>query len=148
IGVDGTVYAINNATLFAIGDTSVSLVGTDATTQGTWKGTYGGDGYNVIGAAASYPAYATVTPAGQSTYVWAASTTDPRALQTAGAPGRIAATWTSRTTFTVAINLSDGQVHQVAAYFLDWDTSSRSERIDVLDAVTGAVLDTRSVSSF
>ena len=30
----------------------------------------------------------------------------------------------------------------------DWDTNSRSQKIEVLDAATGAVLDTRTVSGF
>ena len=63
-----------------------TLLKRDTTTQGNWIGTYGSQGYNIIGNAASYPAYATVTPTGQSTYTWAASTTDPRGLQTPAAP--------------------------------------------------------------
>ena len=47
-------------------------------------GTYGGQGYDVIDGPSSLPSYATVTPSGATTYVWAASTTDPRALQTSG----------------------------------------------------------------
>ena len=63
---------INNATLFAIGDSaSASLVKSDTATQGNWIGVYGSSGYNVIGKPANIPSYATVTPAGQSTYTWA-----------------------------------------------------------------------------
>ena len=65
----------------------------DTVTQGTWIGIYGSQGYNVIGNAASLPAYATVTPSGQSSYTWASNTTDPRALQDAAGTGRIAAAW-------------------------------------------------------
>ena len=36
----------------------------DATTQGTWIGTYGAQGYDVVGGPASLPSYATVTPVG------------------------------------------------------------------------------------
>ena len=38
----------------------------DTTTQGSWKGVCGANGYNVIDETVSYPAYVTVTPAGQS----------------------------------------------------------------------------------
>jgi hypothetical protein len=31
---------------------------------------------------------------------------------------------------------------------VDWDSNGRSQRIEVLDAATGAVLDTRMVSGF
>src|SRR5271157_254812 len=60
---------------------TASFIKQDTTTQGTWIGTYGSQGYDVIGNAASQPSYATVTPAGQASNTWAASSTDPRALQ-------------------------------------------------------------------
>ena len=65
----------------------------DTTTEGNWIGTYGSQGYDIIGSSASLPSYATITPAGQSNYTWASSTTDPRGLQTAGGGSRIAACW-------------------------------------------------------
>ena len=89
---------------------------------------YGSQGYNVIGNAASYPAYATVTTSGQSTYTWAASTTDPRALENAGGSSRIAACWYSRTSFSINVNFTDGQTHDLALYALDWDEGA--ERAD------------------
>src|SRR5262249_10789054 len=109
---------------------------------------YGSQGYNIVGNATSSPAYATVTPAGQSTLTWAASTTDPRALETAGGTGRIAAAWSAAGSFTVDINLIDGKAHHISAYLLDWDASSRSEKVEVLDAASGVVLDSRTLSSF
>ena len=78
-------------------------------------------GYDVIGNAASLPSYATVTPSGEQSYTWAASTTDPAALQTADGTSRIAACWYSDTSFTVDVNLTDGQTHDLELYFLDWD---------------------------
>src|SRR5207248_1594584 len=48
----------------------------------------------------------------------------------------------------VDVNLTDGQSHRLALYALDWDRLGRSERVDVLDASSGAVLDTRTLSSF
>ena len=146
----GGANAVLSGVFFGNGtpNTSASFVTTDTTTQGTWKGTYGSDGYNVIANAVSYPSYAVVTPTGQATYTWAASTTDTRALQKAAATDRIAATWYSSSSFTVDINFNDGNIHRLSAYFLDWDSTSRSERIDVVDAATGTVLDTRSISSF
>ena len=44
------------------------LIKTDTTTEGNWIGTYGTQGYDIIGNAASLPSYATVTPSGQSSY--------------------------------------------------------------------------------
>src|SRR5204862_53243 len=127
---------------------TASLVKQDSTTQGNWIGAYGSQGYNVIANATSYPAYAVVTPADQSTFTWAASTTDPRALQTADGTGRIAACWFAGPSFTVEVYLTDGQAHNLALYAVDWDHLQRSEQIQVTDAGTGAVLDTQTLGSF
>src|SRR5262249_12858631 len=131
---------------------SAQFLSTDTTTQGSWQGVYGGDGYNVIGATASnpnYPAYAAVTPAGKFDYTWTAATGDPRALQEPGSTGDRVAAASYGGSFTVDVNLSDGGQHRLALYLLDWDgQGSRSERIDVLDGGTGSTLDSRTVSGF
>jgi hypothetical protein len=128
---------------------TASFVGTDTTTQGSWQGVYGASGYNVISNATSYPSYATVTASRETAYTWSASTSDVRALQKAPpATDRIAATWYSRSSFMIDINLTDGNTHKVSIYALDWDQLGRSEQIQVLDAATGTVLDTRTLSSF
>ena len=46
------------------------------------------------------------------------------------------------------MDLTDGQVHDLELYFLDYDTTSRSESVTISNAVTGAVLSTQTVSSF
>jgi hypothetical protein len=127
---------------------SAAFAGADTTTQGSWKGVYGGDGYNVINDAVSYPAYAQVAPNGQSNYTWAASTTDVRGLQkAASSTDRLAATWYGGT-FSIDVNLTDGNVHLVGVYVVDWDSTSRSETLEVHDAATNALLDSRTVSGF
>jgi hypothetical protein len=128
--------------------TSASLTGTDSTSQGSWVGRYGADGTDVIGTTAALPAYAQVSPVGQSNHTWAGSTTDVRALQKPGSSDRIAACWYAFGSFNVDVNLTDGQAHKVTLYLLDWDSTARGERVEVLDALTGAVLDTRDVSGF
>ena len=147
--VTNSVGAVTSslATLMVTAGPSVSFIHTDTVTQGNWSGTYGADGYNVIGDTISYPSYAKVLPSGQSFYTWAASTSDARALQRASS-GRIAATWYASTSFQTDVNLIDGNVHQVALYVVDWDSAVRSERIDVLDASNNQVLNTQTVSSF
>ena len=111
---------------------------------------YGADGYNILNDTSSYPSYAQVSVSGQSSYTWASSTSDARALEKASAPGdRLASCWYSSTNFTIDVNLTDGNSHQVALYAIDWDGSNvRQERFEVLDASTNAVLDTRDVSSY
>ena len=140
--------AVINGLFFDSGDASASLVKSDSATEGNWLGAYGSQGYDVIGKPASIPSYATVTPAGQSTTTWATTTTDPRALQTPDGSSRIAATWYSSTSFTIAVNLNDGKAHNIALYALDWDNKGRSEQIQITSAATGAILDTETISSF
>jgi hypothetical protein len=48
----------------------------------------------------------------------------------------------------VDVNLTDGQSHNLELYFLDYDTTARSEQIVFSDANTHAVLSTQSVSGF
>ena len=53
------------------------------------------------------------------------------------------------TSYTIDVNITDGATHQVALYNLDWDgANTRTQRVDVLNATTGAVLDTRTVTAF
>ena len=129
---------------------TATFVNKDTTTQGTWMGAYGADGYNVVGATTknpSYPSYATVTVTGESTYTWSSNTTDVRGLQNPSGTGRIAAAWYG-TSFTVDVNITDGQAHDIALYAVDWDNHGRSEKITITNAATGAVLDTETLSSF
>ena len=116
---------------------------TDMTTQGNWQGTYGLDGENVIGSGTTnYPAYAQVTVSGNTTTTtWAASTTDVRALeQPPSGTGRVAAAWQSSTSFTIDVDLTDTQLHEVSLYLVDFDYNGRTESIEVVNAENGAVL--------
>ena len=128
---------------------AATFTSADTTTQGNWRGVYGRKGYLLAGDAQQLPVTIQVTLSGQSGYIWAASSADSRALQKASTPGdRIAACWYASTSFTIAVDLTDGQPHQMALYLLDWDRASRVENVTILDAATGAVLDTRSISAF
>jgi hypothetical protein len=133
----------------SLGNTA-SFVKTDTTTQGNWHGVYGADGYNVIGAGVSNPAYVTVTPSNNGFYSWADPTADVRGLyRDAVSSTRLADTWYSSSPWTLDFNFTDGNAHQVAIYAVDWDESDvRAMTIDVLDGSTSAVLDTRNVSNY
>jgi hypothetical protein len=133
---------------------TASFAGTDATTEGNWRSSYGGDG-SVIAQDTSavgslLPGYAQLGIAGASSYTWSTDSTDPRNLQNAAGNGRIAGTWYTGGTESFDLDLTDGQVHRVALYALDWDSynGGRSERFDVIDTATGAVLDSRTLSNF
>jgi YVTN family beta-propeller protein len=131
-----------------VSSATASFVTADTTTQGNWKSKYGADGYTVVDDSIKNPSYGTVSASSQSDYIWASSTTDVRALQKAAANDRLAATWYSPSSFYVDVNFTDQSPHQVAAYCLDWDGLGRAQTIDVLDATTNAVLDSRSISGF
>ena len=140
--------------LIPIATASAAFVKADAATQGSWKGVYGADGYNVISDSSannpSYPAYAPVTASPGGSYTWSLSNTYGQALQKAapGSTDRIAAQWWGSPSFDVDCPLTDGRSHQAALYLLDFDNQGRNETVQVLDAGTNAVLDTRNLTSF
>ena len=118
--------------------------------EGSWRNAYGADGYDIAADTSAnnpkLPSYATLGITGASTYTWATSTTDVRALQNAANTGRIAAAWYSTTSMSFNLNLNDGQSHEVSLYAVDWDNRGRSEEVQVIDATTGTVLDTETIS--
>ena len=121
----------------------------DTATQGTWIGTYGATGYDIVAGPASLPSGDTITPTGQSTYTWTTASTDPRALQVPGTTNRVAAVWYSPTSFTVSVNFGDGLAqHDLELYLLDWDNKRRAETVQITDAASGTVLSTQTISSF
>ena len=145
-------FASNEASAMAPApSSSAAFVKTDTATQGSWKGVYGVDGYNIIGDTSgtnpNYPSYATVTPSTHTAGVWAASTSNVAALQkvATGSTDRIAGVWFN-TTWSMNVNVTGS--HQLALYFLDYPNAGYAETVTIKDAATGYVLDTRSVSSF
>jgi hypothetical protein len=128
---------------------AAGYVQTDTGTKGTWKGIYGADGYAIANDATSFPAYAQVTFSGHSSYTWANSTTDVRALQKGIGTDRIASGWYAASSFDIDINLTDGNWHQVALYCIDWGSNhERVQSLEVLDANGESILDSRSLSNF
>jgi hypothetical protein len=126
----------------------VAYLGSDAGTGGSWKGTFGSEGYMIVADTQSIPAYAGLTSSGRRPIYWAYTTTDPAALQRGGSDSRLAAAWSSATSFDVIYTASTTDPHRVSIYCLDWDALNRVQRIDVLDTTTGALLDSRTVSAF
>jgi YVTN family beta-propeller protein len=125
---------------------TAAYAGPDAATQGTWTPTYGANGDYIANYAANNPSYGTVSFTGQSLWTWANPTIDPRALRTSTSQG-IASTYYGPT-FSINVNLTDGNKHRVALYLLDWDTTARAETIQILDAASNTVLDTEKFSNF
>jgi len=144
--LDATQYGI--ATIVLIPGASATFINSDTSTEGTWQGTYGMDGYSVAGDSQSLPSYASFSLQNQVNYTWAATSTDPRALETGSGTGRIAATWYNPQTFGLAVDFNDRNSHQFSIYAVDWDNQGRAETIQIVDANTNAVLDTENISNF
>jgi hypothetical protein len=125
-----------------------TFVKTDTTTRGNWIGVYGSNGYSIAAGTPSLPAGTSVSSGG-NTYTWVSPTTAIDALQTPSG-SRAATTWFG-STFTIDVNVGSA-TRKVGLYLVDWDlrygSDPRSETIEVHDATTGALLDTRYVTGF
>ncbi|HEY3940629.1 MAG TPA: LamG-like jellyroll fold domain-containing protein [Bryobacteraceae bacterium] len=149
LGLHTTSAGVTVTITNAASTSAAAFLKFDSTTAGTWKRTYGADGYIIASDSNNPPAYGTVNITGASPFTWLSSTTELRGLQKgASTTDRIVSAYYSATSFTFDINLTDGQTHQVALYCLDYDNSVRSERISIQDASTNAVLDTQNLSNF
>jgi hypothetical protein len=126
---------------------SAAFVDAESDLLGNWKGTYGSEGYNVLGDTASIPSYARVTPSANKYYYWTGRTVYGNELQRASGSGYVAATWYSNTSYNVDVSVTDGKAHKVTMYFLDFEGAGRRQKIEVLRASDGAVLDTRTLDS-
>ncbi len=127
---------------------TAAFLKTDTKTQGNWKGTYGSDGFMIAADATKQPNYgkASLTT---WTFPWSGSTSDVRGLQKAEGTDRVAGQWGSNDpTYDIDCNLSDDALHQVALYGIDWDRNGRSADIQVVDAASGKVLDSREIDAY
>jgi hypothetical protein len=61
---------------------------------------------------------------------------------------RISAYEAAGSSETISLDFTDGAVHQTELYLADLDHKNRTETVDLVDNVTGAVLDGRVVSNF
>ena len=130
------------------GAATAQFVAEDRHTQGNWKKLYGKDGYLLAGDESKPPAYAAVQCTGRLN-TWEANTKAERALQRARGNERVAAGWYERRdSFHFDIKVSDTLEHSVALYLLDWRQAGYTAKVEILDAASGIVLDTRTVRAF
>lgn len=137
---------------------SASFVKQDTTTKLVWQGTYGGDGYVIApggnGGTSSgtsgittnkLPSYASTNGVSGGTGNW---TWQGYGSFQAAASGTIP-TWFgaggTTSSFTVDLNLTDGNSHQVAVFAFD-SSQGRSETLSVLNGST--VLNSQSISGY
>jgi hypothetical protein len=88
-----------------------------------------------------------LTVTGAKPVVWLASTNDPRALQKSSpATDRVAGGWTGD---QFSFNLDLLGPNTVSLYAVDWDGQNlRKERIDIVDRISGKLLDSETVGNF
>ena len=130
---------------------TASFLEQDTTTQGSWIGTYGGQGYDIISAAPTQPpAYATRSPASRRVDLQLDDDLDrsSRVARFAGSTNRRRdqSGISSTSAFTVDVNLADGLARNLELYFLDWDNLGRGEQVQIGDAGTGQRCSTPSRS--
>ena len=128
--------------------TSATFMKNDTTTEGSWIGTYGTAGYDVINSGSSlrqrdhHPCWR------NPVYVVRFDDGSTSAGNTPSGTNRIAACWYSGTSFTVDVDMASGTTYDLELYLLDYDKNGRSEQIQFSNAATGAVLSTETVSNF
>jgi hypothetical protein len=131
---------------------TATFIGTDTTTEGSWIGVYGADGYrfpSTLTLVSSPPSYVTGwDESGPSQFQWG-SGSDIRRLQNPANPtgARYAETWYSGGTLDLLFNVGS-TTRRVAIYCLDDDGSGRVETLFIQDSGTGTTLDSQGVSNF
>jgi subtilisin family serine protease len=106
--------------------------------QGDWVGSYGHDGYALLGwnsggDLVSLPTATLVLDQG-SRYRWAAPTTNVRALENAAQSERRATQWFHNTSLRFHLTFSSPYSGTLHLYALDWDATNRRENVLVTDA--------------
>ncbi len=123
---------------------AAKFLGIDWLTKGDWKGKYGGEGYIVVGGGTNLPQNIRIEPSGQNISEWPADN-NSNALLDPGSDLRLGSQWVGAWGFAVDLGFEDGSNHLLSLYFYDGPISVKAERIQLLDAVTGAVLNEQLV---
>ena len=123
-------------TLLALASVAVAVPVLDTTTQGTWVGVYGSQGY-ILPAYDSgptdrvvLPSYISSAPIGGARWQWTTSTSDVRAVQNPSNPSLREATCAyNGGSLNMTLNLSQPAAFTLGLYILDWDSQNRQQRI-------------------
>lgn len=132
--------------------TFVTFLGQDLNTKGSWKGVYGQDGHMIVQNSYLYAPYASFNPRNAGVIVQNYYSTDPRALlKNVGqfsSDERIGSYLYGAPVAELDMRTTDSQIHRVSLYFADYENAGRSITVEVRDAATNAVLDTRVLSNY
>jgi len=119
----------------------------DSQTSGKWIGAYGSSGHLIVEGSVNLNYVGLSTQNAQS-WVWNDGTADPAALQVPNARGGKPTCWYSPTQFSITVGFGDEIRHQLAFYCLDWDTTNRVQKVELIDYPTGATLHELTLSDF
>ncbi len=141
--VDGGAYTFTATATDTAGQTRSHTVSvrTAANAQGNWVGTYGHDGYvlaNWTGNNAdlsSLPAGVTFSLDQGGRYVWAATTTEVRALQSPTMTERRSMTWYDTSSLRLHLTFANAYTGTLHLYALDWDAygGNRFQNVTIND---------------
>lgn len=123
---------------------SATFVGTDTTTQGSWKGVYGANGYVLAETAAgvsSLPAGWSYTVSSESFFTYSGGFNIPAAeCQKGDTSGVFTSVWFSATNWTLQITQTTAASYHLSVYLISAENITRNITITIKDGL-GNVLD-------
>ncbi len=126
----------------------LAFVGTDDTSAGAWRTGHGSQGAFIVGQYTGLPDYARLQMSGATGVVRQLRSADKRALERLGDTGGIQAYYATPDVMTLDVNFVDGRTHNVGFHMADYERAGRVQKIEVINADSGQVADTRLVGDF
>jgi hypothetical protein len=123
------------------------IISWDTETAGNWPNKYGAEGYSLPAQDARLPSFAEISLEGANLWTWSDQTDDPRALLSATTGDlRQARAWYGDA-ITLHANIYDTNLHALSLYFLDYDSGSRAQKIELFGP-DGTLRDQFTLGSF
>ena len=127
--------------------TTATLVGYTQAPQGNWVGSYGANGYALLGwngtDLVSLPQSSLVLDQG-ARFEWSSGTNSVQALQSPDASTRHAAAWYDDNQVRLHLTFPSAYNGPLHLYAMDWDTSARRETVTIND---GSSLQSANIST-
>ncbi|OHB82624.1 MAG: hypothetical protein A2V98_22000 [Planctomycetes bacterium RBG_16_64_12] len=120
---------------------SARFIGQDEKTQGDWRGKYGKSGYEIAGATTELPKDVRVDWADAAVWVWAKSTSEPRALAGKDARRLAACRYANEIDLFVEVPAAG---RKLTLYYVDWDRGRAKQTFTLWDD-EGRILDRREL---
>lgn len=125
-----------------------SFIGVNGTDMGFWRNHFGSQGQFILGQSLTPPSFVALNVTG-GTPILRGIYRNPRTLEMINDPRfGTASEYSTAGTMTIDLNFTDGQAHRVSVYAADFQRLRRSQRFDVIDVDSGALLSSRELSDF